>query len=362
VSPSHICFSIQIDKLRVHLKYFCGEGAERTEAQSRQRRNRDQGTGSGTRGGGSGSSKGSKKKSFSSKKAPPKAKAKKVIRVKSSKEYDSESDLSVASDDGEVVTGTPTHRRSRAAAVSAKKQLSNSKAEWATKTTDTDSDDYSGDEVSSDEDSSEEESTPRGRGTKQPARKKVKQINKSDLSSESDDDSDSDDEEDLRIQRAREKQAEALALAKSSKGNKPASKNNPPKTGKGGKKKAAAGKKRKNFDGDSSSSSEDDDRDPMEGIDMDRLIEEAMEGSQMSVLHSVCWWRIILDEAHCIKSRSSGTANAAFSLIGIHRWCLSGTPLQNRVGELYSLIRFLRIDPMAHYFCRAKVSLVWQGA
>ena len=138
-------------------------------------------------------------------------------------------------------------------------------------------------------------------------------------------------------------------------------KKNPPKKGKAGKKKTTVGKKRKKFDDDSSSEDDDDGRDPMEGIDMDRLLEEAMEGSQMSVLHSVCWWRIILDEAHCIKSRSSGTANAAFSLIGIHRWCLSGTPLQNRVGELYSLIRFLRIDPMAHYFCRAKVRLLLRG-
>ncbi|EED91987.1 hypothetical protein THAPSDRAFT_268889 [Thalassiosira pseudonana CCMP1335] len=73
-----------------------------------------------------------------------------------------------------------------------------------------------------------------------------------------------------------------------------------------------------------------------------------------SVLHSLCWWRIILDEAHFIKTRSSQTANAAFSLIGIHRWALSGTPLQNRVGEFYSLIRFLRLDPMAYYFCRCK--------
>ena len=31
----------KLDKLRIHLKYFCGEGAERTEAQSRTHRNRD---------------------------------------------------------------------------------------------------------------------------------------------------------------------------------------------------------------------------------------------------------------------------------------------------------------------------------
>lgn len=29
--------------------------------------------------------------------------------------------------------------------------------------------------------------------------------------------------------------------------------------------------------------------------------------------------------------------------------------LQNRVGELYSLVRFLRMDPHAYYFCRYRV-------
>ena len=33
------------------------------------------------------------------------------------------------------------------------------------------------------------------------------------------------------------------------------------------------------------------------------------------------------------------------------KWSMSGTPLQNRVGELYSLIRFLAIEPFSNYFC-----------
>ncbi|BGO98487.1 DNA repair protein rad16 [Rhodotorula toruloides] len=71
-----------------------------------------------------------------------------------------------------------------------------------------------------------------------------------------------------------------------------------------------------------------------------------------SILHKVKWHRVILDEAHNIKDRQSNTAKAAFALRAHYRWCLSGTPLQNRVGELYSLIRFVGCDPFAFYFCK----------
>mmetsp|Transcript_48689 Transcript_48689/g.58937 ORF Transcript_48689/g.58937 Transcript_48689/m.58937 type:complete len:553 (+) Transcript_48689:458-2116(+) len=87
---------------------------------------------------------------------------------------------------------------------------------------------------------------------------------------------------------------------------------------------------------------------------MEALLKSSQKNAVISPLHSITWWRIVLDEAHMIKTRSSQTAQSAFALTGIHRWCLSGTPLQNRVGEFYSLVRFLRIDRMAHYFCRSK--------
>ncbi|KAF8883413.1 SNF2 family N-terminal domain-containing protein [Infundibulicybe gibba] len=73
---------------------------------------------------------------------------------------------------------------------------------------------------------------------------------------------------------------------------------------------------------------------------------------QKSVVHQVKWNRIVLDEAHNIKERSTNTAKAAFELESNYRWCLSGTPLQNRVGELYSLVRFLGGDPFSYYFCK----------
>ena len=59
----------------------------------------------------------------------------------------------------------------------------------------------------------------------------------------------------------------------------------------------------------------------------------------------------MLDEAHCIKDRSCSTAQAVFKLTALYRWGLSGTPLQNRVSELYSLVRFLRLDPYSYYYC-----------
>ncbi|EPX72648.1 ATP-dependent DNA helicase [Schizosaccharomyces octosporus yFS286] len=57
------------------------------------------------------------------------------------------------------------------------------------------------------------------------------------------------------------------------------------------------------------------------------------------------WYRVVLDEAHTIRNRNTQAANACFQLDSIYRWCLTGTPLQNNVDELYSLIKFLRVKP-----------------
>ena len=50
---------------------------------------------------------------------------------------------------------------------------------------------------------------------------------------------------------------------------------------------------------------------------------------------------VILDEAQAIKNASTGAAKAARLLRGDHRLALSGTPVQNHLGELWSLFEFL---------------------
>ncbi|KAE9980671.1 hypothetical protein BLS_008478 [Venturia inaequalis] len=72
---------------------------------------------------------------------------------------------------------------------------------------------------------------------------------------------------------------------------------------------------------------------------------------EKSPIHTVKFHRLILDEAHSIKQRTTGVAKACFALKGEYKWCLSGTPVQNKIGEFFSLLRFLEVRPFADYFC-----------
>ncbi|KAK7261116.1 hypothetical protein RIF29_27420 [Crotalaria pallida] len=72
----------------------------------------------------------------------------------------------------------------------------------------------------------------------------------------------------------------------------------------------------------------------------------------MSLPHAVKWQRIMLDEAHIIKSRTSNTTQAVLALESTYKWALCGTPFQNSVGELYSLVQFLQIFPYSYYLCK----------
>ncbi|WJX22233.1 hypothetical protein P8452_11557 [Trifolium repens] len=70
-------------------------------------------------------------------------------------------------------------------------------------------------------------------------------------------------------------------------------------------------------------------------------------------LAKVAWFRVVLDEAQSIKNHRTQVARACWGLRAKRRWCLSGTPIQNSIDDLYSYFRFLRYDPYAVYtsFC-----------
>ncbi|OJD28314.1 hypothetical protein ACJ73_00286 [Blastomyces percursus] len=66
-------------------------------------------------------------------------------------------------------------------------------------------------------------------------------------------------------------------------------------------------------------------------------------------LFSVDFFRVILDEAHYIKNRTSKTARACYDIKGTHRWALTGTPIVNRLEDLFSLVRFLKVEPWSNF-------------
>lgn len=69
------------------------------------------------------------------------------------------------------------------------------------------------------------------------------------------------------------------------------------------------------------------------------------------------------DEAQHIKNRTTKAAKAAVALKAKYRWCLTGTPIQNNVEELFSLFQFLRAKPLDDWatFKERISSLVKEG-
>ncbi|CAL9782642.1 unnamed protein product [Musa acuminata subsp. burmannicoides] len=70
---------------------------------------------------------------------------------------------------------------------------------------------------------------------------------------------------------------------------------------------------------------------------------------KISIFHEIDWYRVVLDEAHSIKSSKTVVAQSAYALNAYSRWCLTGTPLQNSLEDLYSLLCFLHVEPWCNW-------------
>jgi SNF2-related domain/Helicase conserved C-terminal domain/Bacterial SNF2 helicase associated/SWIM zinc finger len=71
------------------------------------------------------------------------------------------------------------------------------------------------------------------------------------------------------------------------------------------------------------------------------LTSYALVRRDLEELSKTRWRYVVLDEAQNIKNAGSATAQACKALPAEHRLALTGTPLENRLGELWSIFDFL---------------------
>ncbi|XP_013874441.1 transcription termination factor 2 [Austrofundulus limnaeus] len=71
--------------------------------------------------------------------------------------------------------------------------------------------------------------------------------------------------------------------------------------------------------------------------------------SRSAPLLRVAWARVVLDEAHNIKNPKVQTSLAVCQLRACARWAVTGTPIQNNLLDMYSLLKFLRCSPFDEY-------------
>lgn len=66
-------------------------------------------------------------------------------------------------------------------------------------------------------------------------------------------------------------------------------------------------------------------------------------------LYSVDFFRVVLDEGHNIRNRTTKTAKSVHELVLRRRWILTGTPVVNRLDDIFSLIKFLGLEPWSNF-------------
>jgi SNF2 family DNA or RNA helicase len=71
------------------------------------------------------------------------------------------------------------------------------------------------------------------------------------------------------------------------------------------------------------------------------LISFALARLDDKLLHSLTWHRVVVDEAQNIKNPQAAQTRAILKLAATHRLALTGTPVENRLRDLWSIFNFL---------------------
>jgi len=83
-----------------------------------------------------------------------------------------------------------------------------------------------------------------------------------------------------------------------------------------------------------------------------------MISKKKSLLHQVQWNRIVFDEAHHLRNRTTLLHKEACRLRATHKWLITGTPIQNKLTDFYGLCELLEISSI--YSCQHKEDIVQQ--
>ena len=78
------------------------------------------------------------------------------------------------------------------------------------------------------------------------------------------------------------------------------------------------------------------------------LSSKQMNEKELTPLHRVAWSRIIFDEAHHLRNSNTTRYIGARLLQAKSRWLVSGTPIQNKKDDFYSLCAMIRL-PASFY-------------
>lgn len=64
-----------------------------------------------------------------------------------------------------------------------------------------------------------------------------------------------------------------------------------------------------------------------------------------SPLAGTQWLRVVLDEGHVIRNPNAMMSKAVHALKSERRWVVTGTPIQNSMKDMFSVISFLKLEP-----------------
>jgi SNF2 family DNA or RNA helicase len=78
------------------------------------------------------------------------------------------------------------------------------------------------------------------------------------------------------------------------------------------------------------------------------LTSKQIKEKTITMLHKVSWGRVIFDEAHHLRNSKTTRYIGARLLSAKSRWIVSGTPIQNKKQDFYSLCALIRL-PASYY-------------